>query len=636
MNIKYRPEIDGLRAIAVVAVILYHAQITILGYQPFIGGFIGVDIFFVISGYLITSIILKELVTTGTFSFRYFYERRIRRILPALLLVILVSLPFAWIYLVPSSFVNYSESILYSLGFSSNFYFDFLAQEYQAEESLLIPFLHTWSLSVEEQYYILFPIFLIVTFKYFRKHIGLILLIGFFLSLLASHWGSQNRPYFTFYSLPTRGWELLAGSILAYFEIKSGLRSKNKTLNSSLPILGVLLICLSILFFNDGMLHPSLYTLPAIIGVCLIIWFSEKNNLITKILSSKLFVKIGLISYSLYLWHYPVFAFSRIREFYHDEALNKLSLCIIIFLLSIISYYFVERPVRNKKYKFKPIFFSVLSLYAILIITNLFIINNKGYKSRFHHFLDRDFYAEEHKNFEINYNYNNFDKRKNIFIVGNSYSEDLLSVFDYNNQLKNKFYFYSASAKIRQKNEVNNYSVSCFLKLLQKNITDCNLHNFTSHLNKQYQLSDYIIFTMRKNDPYNDQKMLKISKYLKKDNKKFLVFLDDVKGSAVLDKFVYKFKRTPNNNEIEILEKQFYNISANFENEYLTILKNEFIKNEINFITRSEIYCSHELKKCSLLSDDNKKIFVDDFGHLSNDGAKFFSNDISKLIEKFN
>ena len=162
-----------------------------------------------------------------------------------------------------------------------------------------------------------------------------------------------------------------------------------------------------------------------------------------------------------------------------------------------------------------------------------------------------------------------------------------------NNQLKNKFYFYSASAKIRQKNEVNNYSVSCFLKLLQKNITDCNLHNFTSHLNKQYQLSNYIIFTMRKNDPYNDQKMLKISKYLKKDNKKFLVFLDDVKGSAVLDKFVYKFKRTPNNNEIEILEKQFYNISANFENEYLTILKNEFIKNEINFITRSEIYCSY-------------------------------------------
>ena len=121
MKITYRPEIDGLRAIAVGAVILYHAQINIFGHQLFKGGFIGVDIFFVISGYLITSIIFKELVTTGSFSFKHFYERRIRRILPALLFVMLVSLPFAWIYLLPSSFIDFSKSILYSLGFSSNF-----------------------------------------------------------------------------------------------------------------------------------------------------------------------------------------------------------------------------------------------------------------------------------------------------------------------------------------------------------------------------------------------------------------------------------------------------------------------------------------------------------------------------------
>ena len=132
MKLTYRPEIDGLRAIAVGAVILYHAQIPIFGHQLFKGGFIGVDIFFVISGYLITSIILKELVETGTFSFKHFYERRIRRILPALLFVMLVSLPFAWMYLLPSSFIDFSKSILYSLGFSSNFYFDFTAQLYQA------------------------------------------------------------------------------------------------------------------------------------------------------------------------------------------------------------------------------------------------------------------------------------------------------------------------------------------------------------------------------------------------------------------------------------------------------------------------------------------------------------------------
>ena len=167
MKLTYRPEINGLRTIAVCAVILYHAQITILGHQPFKGGFIGVDIFFVISGYLITFIILKELVTTGSFSFKHFYERRIRRILPALLFVMLVSLPFAWMYLLPSIFVDFSKSIIYSLGFSSNFYFWYSGERYGAESGLLKPFLHTWSLSVEEQFYILFPIVLLVIFKYF-------------------------------------------------------------------------------------------------------------------------------------------------------------------------------------------------------------------------------------------------------------------------------------------------------------------------------------------------------------------------------------------------------------------------------------------------------------------------------------
>ena len=180
MKINYRPEIDGLRALAVIAVILYHAQITLFGYDPFKGGFIGVDIFFVISGYLITSIILKELVSTGNFSFKNFYERRIRRILPALLFVMLASLFFAWKYLLPGSFIDFSKSILYSLGFSSNFYFHFSGLEYNSEDGLLKPFLHTWSLSVEEQYYIIFPIIFLITFKYFKKYIPHILILGFF------------------------------------------------------------------------------------------------------------------------------------------------------------------------------------------------------------------------------------------------------------------------------------------------------------------------------------------------------------------------------------------------------------------------------------------------------------------------
>jgi peptidoglycan/LPS O-acetylase OafA/YrhL len=180
MKITYRPEIDGLRAIAVGSVILYHARLNISGYEPFIGGFIGVDIFFVISGYLITSIILKELVTTGSCTFKHFYERRVRRILPVLLFVMLTSLPFAWMYLFPSSLIDFSKSILYSLGFSSNFYFHYSGQEYGAVDGLFKPFLHTWSLSVEEQFYILFPIVLFVTFKYLRQYLIHILILGFF------------------------------------------------------------------------------------------------------------------------------------------------------------------------------------------------------------------------------------------------------------------------------------------------------------------------------------------------------------------------------------------------------------------------------------------------------------------------
>jgi peptidoglycan/LPS O-acetylase OafA/YrhL len=398
MSIVYRPEIDGLRAIAIGAVILYHAQINIFGFQLFRGGFIGVDIFFVISGYLITSIILKELVTTGSFSFKNFYERRVRRILPALLFVMLVSLPFAWMYLLPNNFVDFSKSILYSLGFSSNFYFHYSGQQYGAESGLFKPFLHTWSLSVEEQYYILFPIVLLIIFKYFRKYLIHILIFAFVVSLGLADWGSRNHPSFNFYVLPTRVWELLAGSILAYFEIRSGHRSKHQALNLILPTIGLLLISHSILFFDDKMFHPSFYTLSPIIGVCLIIWFSNLNEITTKVLSTKLFVSIGLISYSLYLWHWPIFSFYRINSFYilnffsffnldfinfkYVSYLNKLVIIFLLFFFSIISYFLIEKKFRGSYCNFKNLVKIILLFYIIIIGFTLAVIYKDGFINR--------------------------------------------------------------------------------------------------------------------------------------------------------------------------------------------------------------------------------------------------------------
>ena len=437
MKLTYRPEIDGLRAIAVVAVILYHAQITILGHQPFKGGFIGVDIFFVISGYLITSIILKELITTGSFSFKHFYERRIRRILPAYLLVMLVSLFLAWMYLLPSSFIDFSKSVLYSLGFSSNFYFHYSGQQYGAESGLLKPFLHTWSLSVEEQYYILFPIVLIISFKYFRKYLIHILILSFFFSLGLADWVSKNFPSVSFYFLHTRIWEILAGSILAYFEITLGCRSKNKIFNHVFPSVGVLLILINIFFFKLYFPHPSLHTLPAIIGVCLIIWFSQKGDFVNKLFSSKLLVGIGLISYSLYLWHYPIFVFSNITDFSKNSIFKEILIGLIILILSIFSYYFIERPFRNKKNKFKIISAVIIISVTILVFLNSNTIIKEGYKNRVPGILQSNLSEQPWellKNSDDKICFDNLEgckfntsSKRKVFIIGDSHMASIMS-----------------------------------------------------------------------------------------------------------------------------------------------------------------------------------------------------------------
>ena len=412
------------------------------------GGFIGVDIFFVISGYLITSIILKELVTTGSFSFKHFYERRIRRILPVLLFIILVSLLFAWLYLLPSSFVDFSKSLLYSLGFSSNFYFHYSGQQYNAESGLLKPFLHTWSLSVEEQYYICFPIVLLITFKYFRKYLIHILILGFIVSLGLADWGSRNHPSFNFYVLPTRGWELLAGSILAYFEITLGHRSKNQRLNFILPCIGLFLIGYSILFFNDKMFHPSFYTLSPIVGVCLIIWFSDKDELITKILSTKLFVGIGLISYSLYLWHYLIFAYGRIIGLFLKFEYSIYLSILLTILISLFSYFFIEKKFRDKKFEFKKIFKIISILYLFIIIFSFIVILSNGFKNRFPQILNNIdaeghiFYSLKNENggYCLDYFYcsSNNKSEKKVFLLGDSHMAAIS--YDLNSKLIKKNY----------------------------------------------------------------------------------------------------------------------------------------------------------------------------------------------------
>ena len=438
---KYRPEIDGLRAIAVVSVILYHAQITILGYDIFKGGFIGVDIFFVISGYLITSIIITELQGTKKISFKYFYERRVRRILPALFTVMIASMAFAWIFLLPKDYINLSNSIISSSGFVSNFYFYFTGLEYAAETSLHIPFLHTWSLSVEEQFYILFPIILTFIFLKYNRTLLSFLIIIFLLSLFFANYLSYTNPSLNFYILPTRLWELMAGSIISYIELIIKPQKRNKITNTMLSFTGLFLIILSLLIIDDNIKHPSFITVIPIFGISLLIFFTEKSGVVTRFLSIKVFVFFGLISYSLYLWHYPIFAFARITEFASGNLVKQLFIGMLILILSIFTYYFVERPARNRSVDFKKILFSLIISCVFIIAFSASVSLNEGYKNRVPETL-RSISTEPWKelkdsnnnqcfNKKVNCTFNNSSKNK-VFLIGDSHMGSIM------NDLKNK------------------------------------------------------------------------------------------------------------------------------------------------------------------------------------------------------
>jgi len=565
----------------------------------------------------------------------------------------MISLPFAWIYLLPSSFIDFSKSILYSLGFSSNFYFHYSGQIYGAESGLLKPFLHTWSLSVEEQYYIIFPIVLLVIFKYFRKYIIHILIFGFFISLGLADWGSRNHLSFNFYMLPTRVWELLAGSILAYFEINNGHRSKNKTLNLILPMIGLLLIGHSILFFNDKMFHPSFYTLSPIIGVCLIIWFSDKNELITKILSTKLFVGVGLISYSLYLWHYPIFAFNRLISFSDNNIIKETLLAIIILVISVLSYLYIEVPYR-KKNDFKKLIFNLSIMSFFLMIMNLSVIFSKGLDYRFENIYfknvyDREILREKSWFFVEKYNEQRFNSDKlKILIVGDSHSKDLFNAFVQNNHKFKKYEF------VRYGNGKEDA-----LKFGASGPNQSQIYKFTS--SKLFYDSDYILISDNicpQNDCFKN-----LNFFIKKikDEKKILLT-----SLSPIFKDNYSYKRFTkatlfdyillNTNKIGYLEtffkKKYLDLSidknisslinktyfANREEWYFEVnkqLKKIANENNISFLNKEDFQCENKEKKCyGIITSGGErsglKVYYD-YGHYTLEGARFFGKIISDI-----
>jgi len=375
--IKYRTEIDGLRTVAVIPVILFH-----LGYSFLKGGFYGVDVFFVISGYLITKILTDD-IENGNFSMYRFWLRRVKRLLPLLLSVILTTLIITYLFVFKPIVKDISQDIFPSLFSYFNFHALFDFGDYwggKAEQSF---FLHTWSLSVEEQFYLLYPFFLFFSYRYFKNFVIPIItitIISFFLFLF---YAKINQNFnIAFYMLPTRIWELSIGGLSGLINFR---KFKIQKIQNFLPIIGIIFIMLSYLLGNR-----SLWILP-VIGSFLIILFCTPNDIIGKILSTKLFVFIGKISYSLYLWHWGIIVlFNNLKYQFQNINHHLINVLIIsiTFFLSYLSYTFIENKTRNYKHTPKIV------LSGIALIAGLTF------------YLQSDFYSTNYNskyNKQINY-----------------------------------------------------------------------------------------------------------------------------------------------------------------------------------------------------------------------------------------
>jgi len=359
---KYRAEIDGLRAFAVIPVILFHA-----GFSSFSGGFIGVDIFFVISGFLITTIIISEL-DRKNFSIVRFYERRARRILPALVFMIIISSIVATRLFAPSDLEDYFKSVLSVSVFSSNIFF-WQSSGYFDTAVELKPLLHTWSLAVEEQYYLIFPVLLMVFWKFGKKNIALLIAVIAASSLALAEVGSTRFASANFYLLPTRAWELLLGSLTAFHVARhADDDSTHRPLKEALGWIGVALCVAPVFLYDASTPFPGIYAIPPTVGACLVIVFASGRTTAGRLLSTKPLVWIGLVSYSAYLWHQPIFAFAR----YQIEGPSPLvfsGLILATLAAAYLSWRFVEKPFRSPQALKAPFIFKSSAMATVAMVT---------------------------------------------------------------------------------------------------------------------------------------------------------------------------------------------------------------------------------------------------------------------------
>lgn len=335
-----RRDIDGLRALAVLPVVLFH-----FGFTTFSGGFVGVDVFFVISGFLITSILFRE-ITVQRFSFLDFWGRRARRILPALTLVVVVTLALGWLLLTAKDLSDLGRTIRYQSLFISNILF-MREDGYFEPASDLKPLLHTWSLAVEEQYYIFFPLMMVLLMRYVRHWrwmLFAVLLVSFGLNIVYI----ERRPEFAFFSLPTRAWELLCGAMLAV--LPAAKHAPRLWVRQTVGLAGLAAVLLAVFTFDKTTVFPGWAALLPVLGTTALIWSGARGpTLAGQLLSLRPMVWIGLLSYSLYLWHWPIYVYANAISIDGIQPLEAVGWIALAVALAWLSLRYVELPFREKR-----------------------------------------------------------------------------------------------------------------------------------------------------------------------------------------------------------------------------------------------------------------------------------------------
>lgn len=386
MSLRYRPEIDGVRCIAVMLVIFHH-----LNLPGFNGGFVGVDVFFVISGYLITGIILTEL-KKGDFTFGGFYKRRVIRLAPAYFTVLFVTAVFAWLLMLPAELENFSASALYSTFFTANFYMWDVVGGYFGTGTDRTPLLHLWSLAVEEQFYVIWPISLLLLYKLLGggRYLFAAVVVALLLGLAVSEYGAVHYRAASYYLMPTRAFELLVGAVLALVPLAVFDRVPQSG-RILLGLIGLGLIVYGNVFFTGETWFPGLNALFPCLGTALLIAFARSDDpLLGKVLASAPAVGIGKVSYPAYLWHWPIIVFINLQLV---ELTLVISVAVIIgtLLLAALTYQFIEKPAREfRRVRWPKVVGAVFVLPAALISSAaLSAIHWQGVPERFDEALNR-------------------------------------------------------------------------------------------------------------------------------------------------------------------------------------------------------------------------------------------------------